>query len=108
MPTYDVTNVTDDDIAYVRVYNPAEYLIRTKMHDPYYFSFTVAAQTNTGYSNNAHEMVFKVKLLTRPRLRSGNITFSKRNRYDDQQWQDLVIGVKVTTNTAGDTVSVLA
>jgi hypothetical protein len=107
MPRYNVKNLTDDT-AYVRLYNPAKYLLRTKNNDPYYFSFTVAAQSTVPHSNDAYEVVFKVKSLDRPSLRSGNITFSKRNRYDDQQWQNLVILVQVTINTAGDTVSVLA
>jgi hypothetical protein len=103
MPRYDVNNQTDDT-AYVRLYNPAAYLLRTKNNDPYYEAFTVAARTTYSHRNDANEVVFKVKSMDRPKLRSGNATFSKRNRYDDQQWKNLAIGIIIDIHEDRNTV----
>jgi hypothetical protein len=86
MPNIMFQNTTNDT-AYIRVYTPEAYLVRSRMLDRYYHSFTQAPNSYQVYVDHTYEMIFKAQLLGQPALASGNITIAKRAHFDDPTWR---------------------
>jgi hypothetical protein len=105
MPTYTFNNQTAEYL-YVRAYNPATYTWgRIGKLDPYLDALSVQPNSRQNYIRHDREVTFKVNLLAKAEVKT-NVTYSKKDRDDDNRWINKAIMVVVDFDDTGTKLSV--
>jgi hypothetical protein len=103
MPVFTFHNTTPD-LIFMRVYDPAQYTIRSRVFDPYYATFWLAPNVMTQRTDHRYEMVFKAIDTAHQNMGSGNIAVSRRNAHSDAQWRAANISISVDIDGARNAV----
>jgi hypothetical protein len=114
MPTYTLYNNTPYSV-WVRCYTPGKYILRSKTFDPYFWTSMLAVEEKKWYTQHERDVIFKVvvpsrrkKVGIRTKLKSGNCTIAKKNKYTDEAWQNAKILLTIGIDTANTYVTMEA
>jgi hypothetical protein len=95
MPNILFRNLTDG-YAWIRIYKFEAYMARTKLSDRFDHSFLIDPGSYEARDyHGSYQMVVKGKLIDNAALRSGNVTISKPNDKNDQQWRAARVGIVI-------------